>query len=54
MFTTRLPDELDRKITELARKKGVSKNSLIVYELWKLFESEELKENKNERTGKQH
>ena len=48
MFTIRLPDELDKKITELAKKKGVSKNSLIVYELWKLFEKEEHKETENE------
>lgn len=49
MFTVRLPDELDKKITELAKRKGVSKNSLIVYELWKLFEREKFKETENER-----
>ncbi len=34
--TIRLPDELHKKLKDLAKKKGITVNALIILELWKL------------------
>jgi len=35
-FTLRLPDKLNETITQQAKAKGITKNSLIILKLWEL------------------
>ena len=35
-FTLRLPNELDKFLNELAKAKGISKNTIIILKLWEL------------------
>lgn len=40
-FTTRMPEELNRKAKLIAKSKGYPLNALIVQMLWNLIEKEE-------------
>lgn len=38
--TIRLPDELHKKLKELAKRKGLTVNAFIIQKLWKQIEEE--------------
>lgn len=49
----RLPSNLNKKITDLAKYKGMTKNSLIVDALWKHVQSNSINKYKEDKKWKE-